>query len=85
MSNEELAKYMKVYHVFALDQKDGYDIYNSQDEEFFSKTSFSLYSPSILNPKHAPEGKSSLMLQTVVPYHWLNNWGGGETKKYMDN
>ena len=82
MSNEELSKHMKVHYVFALEQKDGYDIYNSEDEEFFSKTSFSLYSPSMLNPKHAPVGKSSLMLQTVVPYHWMNNWGGGDKEVY---
>ena len=73
---------MKVPHVFAFDDKPGYDIYNSEDGEFFSKTSASLYSPSMVNPKHAPEGKSSLMLQTMVPYHWMNNWGGGDKEVY---
>ncbi|KJS17764.1 MAG: hypothetical protein VR69_03205 [Peptococcaceae bacterium BRH_c4b] len=82
MFNEELSKYMKVPHVFAFDDKTGYDIYNSEDGEFFSKTSASLFSPSMLNPKHAPEGKSSLMLQTMVPYHWMNNWGGGDKEVY---
>ena len=82
MSNEELGKYMKVPHVFIFDDKPGYDIYNSEDGEFFSKTSASLYSPSMVNPKHAPEGKSSLMLQTMVPYHWMNNWGGGDKEVY---
>ena len=82
MFNEELAKYMKIPHVFAFDDKPGYDIYNSEDGEFFSKTSASLYSPSMVNPKHAPEGKSSLMLQTMVPYHWMNSWGGGDKEAY---
>ncbi|MDF9408872.1 MAG: Phytoene desaturase (neurosporene-forming) [Pelotomaculum sp. PtaB.Bin013] len=82
MSNEELGKYMKVPHVFPLEVKPGYDIYNSEDGEFFSKTSASLYSPSMVNPKHAPRGKSSLMLQTIVPYHWMNNWGGGDKEVY---
>jgi len=82
MSNAELSKYMKVYHVFTFDHKLGYDIYNSGDGDFFSKTSPSLYSPSMVNSKHAPEGKSSLMLQTVVPYHWMNNWGGGDKEVY---
>jgi phytoene dehydrogenase-like protein len=82
ISNEELGKYMKVPHVFPLEVKSGYDIYNSEDGEFFSKTSVSLYSPSMVNPKHAPEGKSSLMLQTIVPYHWMNNWGGGDKDVY---
>jgi len=82
MSNEELGKYMKVFHVLTLDHKPGYNIYNSEDREYFHKTSVSLYSPSILNPKLAPEGKSSLMLQTMVPYHWMNNWGGGDKEVY---
>ena len=82
MRSEELGKYMKAPHVFAFDDKPGYDIYNSEDGDFFSKTSVSLYSPSMVNPKHAPEGKSSLMLQTMVPYRWMKNWGGGDKKVY---
>ncbi|OPX83505.1 MAG: Dehydrosqualene desaturase [Pelotomaculum sp. PtaB.Bin104] len=82
MSSQELGKYMKAPHVFTYDHKPGYNIYNSEDGEFFSKTSVSLYSPSMVNPKHAPTGKSSLMLQTIVPYHWMNNWGGGDKELY---
>ncbi|HYF81753.1 MAG TPA: NAD(P)/FAD-dependent oxidoreductase [Clostridia bacterium] len=82
MSKVELGGYMKVPHVFACDERPGYNIYNSQDGEFFNKTSASLYSPSMINPKLAPEGKSSLMLQTMVPYHWMNNWGGGDKEAY---
>jgi phytoene dehydrogenase-like protein len=73
---------MEIPHVFPLAIKPGYDIYNSEDSEFFDKTSVSLYSPSMVNPKHTPEGKSSLMLQTIVPYHWMNNWGGGDKEVY---
>ena len=46
------------------------------------KASVSLYSPSMVNSKHALYGKSSLMLQTMVPYHWMNNWGGGDKDVY---
>lgn len=82
MSNEELGRYMKAPYVFPFDYKPGYDIYNSEDGEFFSKTSPSIYSPSMVNPNHAPAGKSSLMLQTMMPYHWMNNWGGGDKEEY---
>ena len=82
MSNEELGKHMKIPHVFVFDNKPGYDIYNSEDSEFFSKTSTSLYSPSMVNSKHAPQGRASLMLQTIVPYHWMNNWGNGDKEIY---
>ncbi len=83
ISNQELSKYMQVPHVFPLEVKPGYDIYNSEDSEYFSRTSASLYSPSMVNPRHAPEGKSSLMLQSLVPYHWMNNWGGGDRQVYQ--
>jgi len=83
MSNEMLGDYMKIPHVFTFDDIAGCDIYNSEDDEFFSKTSISLYSPSMVNPKHSPEGKSSLMVQTLVPYHWMGNWGDGDKKEYM--
>jgi hypothetical protein len=35
-----------------------------------------------IRPATAPEGKSSLMLQTIVPYHWMNNWGSGDKEVY---
>lgn len=82
MSNEKLGESMKTPHIFACDEGPGYDIYNSKDEEFFRKTSSLLYSPSMINPKLAPEGKSSLMLQTMVPYRWMDNWGGGDKQTY---
>jgi phytoene dehydrogenase-like protein len=82
MSNGELGKYMKVPHVFVCDSEPGCDIYNSEDSEFFDKKSADLYSPSMVNSILAPEGKSSLMLQTKVPYRWMNNWGGGDMEVY---
>jgi phytoene dehydrogenase-like protein len=80
--NEVLSKYMKVPHVFVFSGKPGGDIYNPEDMEFFNKSTAELYSPSIVNPKLAPQGKSSLMLQTKVPYRWMNNWGDGVKKTY---
>jgi phytoene dehydrogenase-like protein len=82
ISNKELGRYMGIPHVFASDEEPGFDIYDSEEVEFFSKTSVSLYSPSMINPKLAPEGKSSLMLQAMVPYRWMNNWGGGDKVEY---
>jgi phytoene dehydrogenase-like protein len=82
ISNSELGKYIKNPHVFIYDNKPGCDIYNSEDSEFFSRTTAEIFSPSLLNPEHAPEGKSSLMLQTKAPYRWMNNWGGGDREAY---
>ncbi len=82
LSNESLQQTMKIPHVMCFDEQPGLDIYNSGDERFFEKTSVSLYSPSLINPKLAPAGKSSLMLQTMVPYRWMDNWGDGDKTKY---
>ncbi len=82
MTNEELGGYMKAPHIFSCDKKQGYDIYDPNDEKYFQKTSVSIYSPSMVNEKLAPEGKSSLMIQTMVPYRWMNNWGGGDKEAY---
>jgi phytoene dehydrogenase-like protein len=82
LSNEALQKYLKIPHVMRFDEQPGYDISNSNDAHFFEKTSIGLYAPSLINPKLAPAGKSSLMLQTMVPYHWMDNWGNGDKPKY---
>jgi len=82
MPNEEIGRYMGAPEGFPFDYKPGCDIYNAADAEFFSKTSPSLYALSMINQGHAPEGKSSLMLQTMAPYRWMNNWGGGDKEVY---
>jgi len=82
ISNDELKGHLKIPYVLYIDDKPGTDIHNPDDEEFFQKTSISLYSPSMMNPDLAPTGKSSLMLQALSPPGWMQNWGGGSRQKY---
>ena len=82
LSNEELKKYMKLPYVFYGDEKSDIDVHNPSDAKFFEKTAISLYSPSMRNHKLAPEGKSSLMIQAIVPNNWMQNWGGGDKQEY---
>ena len=82
MSNEQLRKYMKLPNVAYINLKIDTTVDNSNNESFFEQTSFSLHSPSLMNTKLAPEGKSSLMLQVMSPPGWLNNWGGTDKQKY---
>jgi phytoene dehydrogenase-like protein len=82
MTNEELGGFLKAPHIFVCGRDPGYDIYDSEDEEFFNRTSFSIYSPSLVNARLAPEGKSSVMLQAMAPYRWMNNWGGQDRQAY---
>ena len=73
---------MKLPHVIYIDEQSGADVHNPDDESFFEKTSITLYSPSVMNPKLASTGKSSLMLQAVCPTNWMENWGAGDREKY---
>jgi phytoene dehydrogenase-like protein len=82
MQNENLQKYMKINHVAYCDLDFKSDIHNPDDENYFAKCSLSLFSPSISSPELAPEGKSSLMLMTMSPEGWMNNWGAGDKEKY---
>ena len=84
MPNEKLREYMKIPHVMYSDDKPGADISNPDDADFFEKTSISLYSPSLMNPELAPEGRSSLMIQTMSPQRWMQNWGDGDKRRYKE-
>jgi phytoene dehydrogenase-like protein len=73
---------MKHPHVFNIDIKPDCDIYDFEDEEYFSKAGFYLYSSSMVNPALAPAGKSSLMLQCRSVDGWMGRWGGGDKVAY---
>jgi phytoene dehydrogenase-like protein len=83
ISNDQLRKYLKAPHCSFHDDQPEADIQNSRDEKYFEKTSIGLYSPSLHDPNLAPTGKSSLMIQVMTPYRWLNNWGGGDPAQYL--
>ncbi|MGB3341184.1 MAG: NAD(P)/FAD-dependent oxidoreductase [bacterium] len=82
MGAEELNKYMKTFHIFYYAYHPDYDISDSNDESFFEKTSPAIYSPSLMNPELAPKGKSSLMIQSICPHQWMDNWGHGDKQIY---
>ncbi|MCX5781803.1 MAG: NAD(P)/FAD-dependent oxidoreductase [Elusimicrobia bacterium] len=83
ISNAELAKYMKLPHVAIMDEQEGAEKLDPSDQKYFEKAGVTLFSPSQNNSKLAPEGKSSLMIQAIAPFHWQDNWGGGNKSKYM--
>ena len=81
----ELGKWLKAPHVSYHDNLADADVRSSgNDPEFFQKVAISLYSPSLHDPRLAPEGKSGLMIQAVSPYHWMDNWGGADKVKYRE-
>jgi phytoene dehydrogenase-like protein len=82
MSNEQLRKHTKLPNVAFANLKTDMTIDNSGNENFFENSTFGLHSPSLMNSKLAPEGKSSLMLQAMSPPGWMNDWGGADKQKY---
>lgn len=82
MTNEELKRHMKTHYVVSFEEQYCTDKHEMRDEDFFSRSMMSLYSPSLLSPDHAPAGKSSLMILAMAPRRWMGNWGGGEPERY---
>ncbi len=84
LAREQMQSLLKIPHVMYFDEKPGADVQNPNDRHFFEKTSVGLYSPSLMNPALAPAGKSSLMLQTIAPTNWMDNWGAGDRQRYRE-
>lgn len=80
--HEKMLDLMKIPHVIYFDEQPDADIHNPNDESFFEKISVTMYSPSMMNPKLAPEGKSSLMIQAICPTNWMQDWGSGNGERY---
>jgi phytoene dehydrogenase-like protein len=79
---EKMEEFLKIPHVYYSEDNPEADIHNSGDEQYFEKAWSMLYSPSLMNPDLAPQGKSSLMIQSMAPPKWMNNWGGGDLEIY---
>jgi phytoene dehydrogenase-like protein len=82
MPNDELLKFMKVPLVIYRPDAPGVDFYDTKDEAYFAKVGCQIYSPSLINPELAPNGKSSLMIETLSPTGWMDDWGGGNREEY---
>jgi phytoene dehydrogenase-like protein len=82
--NADLEKRLRAYSVNFTPLAYDLDHDNPDDADYFKKCGFSLHSLSLINPKLAPDGKSSLMIQAVCPHHWQDNWGKGDREAYKE-
>jgi phytoene dehydrogenase-like protein len=82
MSGAELASKMKTPSVGYMPLDRDVDPEDAKAADHFEKDGFSLYSPSLINPELAPEGRSSLMLQAVCPAHWQDDWRRSDPAAY---
>jgi phytoene dehydrogenase-like protein len=82
MPGDELLRFMKVPLVFYRPDGPDVDFSDTKDEAYFAKAGCQIYSPSLINPELAPKGKSSLMIETMSPTGWMDDWGGGNREEY---
>lgn len=82
LPQEKMKEYLKNPHVIYYDDHPDVDIHDPRDADYFEKSTITFYSPSLMNVTLAPRGKSSLMIQTITPHRWMNNWGNGDRKIY---
>jgi len=80
--NQKLLQKLKNPSVYFFNTSEYIDFDNNNDETIFEKSPLMLFSGSLINPLLAPEGKSSLMIQSMCPVGWMNNWGGGDKTAY---
>jgi phytoene dehydrogenase-like protein len=88
LTKDKLKEYMEVPHVIYSDEEPEADTRDPDSYEPYQGSSVMLYSPSLMNPKLAPEGKSSLMLQIFVTHDWKQSWDLSNRsiyKKIKDN
>ena len=82
MSGAELASRMRATSVSFMPLDRDVDPEDARAADHFEKDGFSLYSPSLINPELAPEGRSSLMIQAVSPAHWQDDWHRSDPADY---
>jgi phytoene dehydrogenase-like protein len=82
MSGAELLSKMRATSVAFMPLDRDVDPEDAKAADHFEKDGFSLYSPSVINPELAPEGRSSLMIQAVSPAHWQDDWRRGDPAAY---
>ena len=82
MSGEDLLSKMKTHSVSFMPLDRDVDPEDAKATDHFEKDGFSLYSPSLVNPELAPEGRSSLMIQAVSPTHWQDDWRQSDPAAY---
>ena len=84
ISNEELLKILKRPFVLCDESGQEANVQDSNDKDYFEKTTFSVNALSAKNPKLAPGGKSSIMIEIGTPYRWMDNWRGGDHARYLE-
>jgi len=82
MSGAELMARMKTHSVAYMPLDRDVDPEDAKAADHFEKDGFSLYSPSLVNPELAPESRSSLMIQSIAPARWQDDWRRDDPAAY---
>jgi len=83
MPGGDLKMAMKTAEAMLFQTLERGDVEDPENRDYFTRCPLVIYSPSMINENHAPPGKSSLMIQTIAPLGWMDNWGGGDRTAYL--
>jgi len=82
-SKAELEKILNGNHIMFYPALNPLDIAKQTgNPDFFKDMSLSIFSPSLIDPALAPAGKQSIIVQTLSPNYWMDNWGGADKEQY---
>ncbi len=84
ISNQELKKYLTEHHTHYFRTYET-AVRDPYDTELHNKGWSMISATSLHQPHLAPEGKSSLVVQVFIPYHWRNGWGTGTADPMVRN
>jgi phytoene dehydrogenase-like protein len=76
---EQLADLLHARHVFVMPEPVPLPQGNGEDPDWHARRWVEVSCPSLADPTLAPPGKSSLILQCMSSYDWMDRWGTGPT------
>lgn len=75
LPREELTGLLQAHHVFVLPEEVRQPAGETMDADWHARRWVEISAPSVADPALAPPGQSSLVLQCMSAYGWMDRWG----------
>lgn len=87
IDQDTMRSYMNAHHIFYIPDYDLIDLDNLDDLGLYKRSYIEITAPSVVNSSFAPEGESTIILQALANYDWMDTWGsshsGGDKIHYL--
>jgi len=81
IDQDTMRSYMNAHHIFYIPDYDLVDLNNLDDLDLYKKSYIEITAPSVVNSTFAPEGESTIILQALANYDWMDMWGLHSNKR----